>query len=241
MAINLPVQHVGEVARPAKSARGLYSVATLLSTSRPVLYGVTVTMPNSGGHGLWYHNCDDEVDNPVKSGSEDQSSRIFPGVGVWAAEQCAAVGLGEEEAIAAAKAKLDAVESVDVERFLSDVWLDEAKTVSTVAAAESALLADGFDAVVHVPVERVAAMLDSHELVFTSGSLRTPLGSRVSIGAGYDDVYVTGAVTVYRADVDVYSTFDTSTNERLVVAERGVAIVWLGDVYKVDSEQLDTN
>lgn len=241
MAINLPVQHVGEVARPAKSARGLYSVATLLSTSRPVLYGVTVTMPNSGGHGLWRHTCDDAVDNPTKAGGEGDSSRVFPGVGVWAAEQCAAVGLGEEEAIAAAKAKLDAVESVDVERFLSDVWLDEAKTVSTVAAAESALLADGFDAVVHVPVERVAAMLDSHELVLTSGSLRTPLGSRVSIGAGYDDVYVTGAVTVYRADVDVYSTFDTSTNERLVVAERGVAIVWLGDVYKVDSDQLDTN
>lgn len=88
----------------------------------------------------------------------------------------------------------------------------------------------GYAAYIHAPIE-VAAFAAEAGLVLpeTSGPTGrkvTPLGSVWVFGAyPAGQVIVTGQTTVWRAPaIQVYDAFETSTNERLLVAERTYAV-----------------
>jgi hypothetical protein len=83
-------------------------------------------------------------------------------------------------------------------------------------------------AYIHAPVE-VAALAAEEGLVHQDGPRKvTPLGSVWVFGdypAG--EIIITGQVTIWRApDISVYDSFDTTTNERLLVAERAYAVAF---------------
>lgn len=236
MARVSPVLHT-EVISPRADATipNLYSVAHFVDDTRPVMYGVDVLNRPVGGHGLWPDAC--EPGDRTKTGAEAGRTVRFPGTAVWAAEECAAVGLSEAEAVSIARARLEAVESVEAERHTAGVLKERAVAGDSVAAAEAMLLAEGFAPVVHVRPTDVPRLLDSRALMSVGGAITTPLGSTVAIGAGYetelDGVYVTGAVTILRNEVEEGVAFSPVTNERLAIAERPLAVTWVGPVIKV--------
>ena len=238
-----PVLFVGEIPRPVISPQGLYSVATLVDVERPLVYGVDVEVPSAGGHGTWEHGCLGEVDNSPKRDNPDGLNRVnFPGTTVWAAVECAEVGMVGRNDKTAALAKLRAIEGAEVEGFTAGVILDrEPENMPSVAAAEAALLRDGLQPVVHVAPRDVPALLQSKFITATGGTVRTLLGSPVSIGAGYEFepgvVAVTGPVTVWRNTPDSFDNFDVENNMRLAVAERPVAVGWAGGTYVVNLSQ----
>lgn len=238
MAVVEPVLNVGEVPQPSVSPSGLYSVAQFVEEERPVIYGVDVPFPAVGGHGLWPEPCD--PGERVKEGSESPDTVRFPGSAVWAAHECAAVGYDEASARARAQLKLRAIESVEVERHMAALLKERAVDGESLPVAESLLMAEGVQPVVHVRPQDVPALLSARYLVSVSGVVRTVLGSQVAIGAGYqtelDGVYVTGAVTIFRNAVDSYVSFDTTTNLRLAVAERPFAATWAGQAIRTNVE-----
>jgi hypothetical protein len=84
----------------------------------------------------------------------------------------------------------------------------------------------GYRAYIHAPVE-VAAFGHESGLVLKEGNrLVTPMGSIWSFGAyPAGSVIITGQTTVWRApQIQVYDAFETTTNERLLVAERAYAV-----------------
>lgn len=83
-------------------------------------------------------------------------------------------------------------------------------------------------AYLHAPVE-VAAIAAEAGLVKADGPrLATPLGS-VWVFGDYPsgEIIVTGQVTIWRApDISVHDAFDTTTNARLLIAERAYAVAF---------------
>lgn len=236
MARVSPVLHT-EVVSPRADAAipNLYSVSHFVDESRPVLYGVDVQNRPVGGHGLWPDPC--EPGERKKTGAEAGRTVRFPGTAVWAAEECAAVGLSEAEAVSTARKRLEAVESVEAERHTAGVLKERAVAGNTIAEAEAMLLAEGLAPVVHVRPTDVPRLLELRYLVSVAGAITTPLGSAVAIGAGYqtelNGAYVTGAVTIFRNEVEEGVAFSPVTNERLAIAERPLAVTWVGPVIKV--------
>lgn len=238
MAVTLPVQTMPEQAAPTLSPVGLYAAAALVDTQRPLVYGVDVPVETLGGHGLWGDPC--EPGERTKAGGDTQTTIRFPGVGVWAADECSLVGRTEAESRAAAQRKLRATEGADAERFAAETMLARAVAGESLPAAEAMFLAEGLAPVVHVRPSDVPALLQAKMIYAASGGLRTVLGSVIAVGAGYegalDGIYLTGPVTVYRMSVDTDSAVDTATNTRLTVAEREIAPTWLGQAVKITPE-----
>lgn len=231
-----PVLNVPSLPIPAASPSGLYSVATLVDEERPVVWGVDVPAPIIGGHGLWPEVC--KPGDRVKKGGDSPATVRFPGTAVWAVDDCRLVGSTDAEARGRAEETLRAVESVEVERHVAALLKERATSPGgDLMASESVLLAEGIRPVVHVRPSDVPSLLSARALTVQSGVLKTVLGSAVAVGAGYetalDGVYVTGGVTVFRNPVNVYEAVSPSTNTRMVVAERGVAVAWRGQVVKI--------
>ncbi|MGN8941193.1 hypothetical protein ACTNA5_08375, partial [Collinsella bouchesdurhonensis] len=203
---------------------------------RPVIHGVEVSVPSIGGHGLWPEPC-----NPgqgPKHGGNSATLMQFPGNAVWAAEECAAVGLSEAELSARAVEKLKAVEPIDVERHFAALLKKEPNTASSIPQAEATMLAEGLTPTVHVRPSDLPRLIESRQVISTAGVLRTIMGSPVAAGAGYetdlDGTYVTGSVTVYRNQIETHNSFTPATNLRFTVAERAFAVVWLGTSIKIN-------
>lgn len=86
----------------------------------------------------------------------------------------------------------------------------------------------GYTAYIHAPVE-VAAFAAEAGLILPDGNRKvTPLGSVWAFGAyPAGSVIITGQTTVWRApEIQVYDAFETTTNERLLVAERAYAVAF---------------
>lgn len=238
MAVTVPVQTMAEQAAPVMSPVGLYAAAALIDVQRPLVWGVDVPVETLGGHGLWDEPC--KPGDRKKAGGDTQTTVRFPGVGVWAADECSLVGRTEAESRAAAQRKLRATEGADAERFAAATMKARAVSGSGLATAEAMFMAEGLAPVVHVRPRDVAALLKAKMIYAAPSGLKTVLGSTVAVGAGYEDaldaIYLTGPVTVYRQSVDTDTTVDTATNIRLTVAERTIAPTWLGQAIKVNPE-----
>lgn len=228
---------------PTVSPSGLYAVAAPVEVDRPVIYGVDVRAEALGGHGLWGAPVCTPGDRR-KQGGESEVSVHFPGTAIWAAEECAAVGLSDVEAKANARRRLLAVESSDAEVFTAGVLADRAvPTTVGLSEAEAVFRAEGIVPVLHVRPSDVPGLLQAKALVSISGSIRTLLGSPVAIGAGYQTgfpdgaAYLTGPVTIYRNSVDVYDTFDQTTNQRLAIAERAMSVTWTGQTLALNLQE----
>lgn len=241
MAVTAPVQMMPEQNVPAMSPVGLYAAAVMVDTNRPLAYGVDVPVDMLGGHGLWGDPC--EPGERTKSGGDTQTTIRFPGVGVWAADECSLVGRTEEQSRAAAQRYLRATEGVDAERFAAETLKARAVAGTSVAAAEAMFMAEGMSPVVHVRPSDVAGLLKAKMIYSANSGLKTLLGSTVAVGAGYeealDGIYLTGPVTVYRMPVDVDSAVDIAANTRLTIAEREIAVAWQGQAVKVASSTVE--
>lgn len=85
----------------------------------------------------------------------------------------------------------------------------------------------GYQAYIHAPVE-VAAFAFEAGLVLMDGNRKvTPMGSIWDFGAyPAGSVIITGQTTVWRGDVAVTQSFETTTNEMLLVAERAYSVAF---------------
>jgi hypothetical protein len=105
---------------------------------------------------------------------------------------------------------------------------DPASIASVIGALERYAYTDqgyGYTATIHAPVE-VAAFAFESGLVLQDGPRKvTPMGSIWALGTyPMGEIIVTGQTTLWRApEVQVYESFETATNLRLLVAERAWA------------------
>ena len=235
MAVTAPSQTMAEQAAPSLSPVGLYAAAAMVDVDRPLVYGVDVPVETLGGHGTWDEPC--VPGDRSKHGGDTQTTLRFPGIGLWAADECSLVGRSEGESRAAAQRKLRATEGADAEVFAAATLAERAVEASSLPAAEAMFTVEGLTPVVHIRPSDVPVLLRSKLIYQASAGLRTVLGNVVAVGAGYeaalDGIYVTGPVTIYRNPVDTNTAVDVATNTRLTVAERAVAVTWLGQPVKV--------
>lgn len=205
------------------------------SCGRAIAYGVTCYAPGEAPA------------KPLDADNDEVDTGVFA---VLSTLNCSAVGYTLAEYQAKVRRRLEANEQAAVEEAL---WLgldfeggdlgiqglsEQAVAVPTgydvgvitdvVAALERyayTVEGYGFQAYLHAPIE-VAAYAAEARLIVQDGNRKvTPLGSVWSFGAyPGGEIIVTGQTTVWRGDVQTYDAFDTTTNERLLVAERAYAV-----------------
>lgn len=210
---------------------------------------VPVTCGEAYAYGI---NCyTGEVSAPAKPLDTDNaevSSGVFS---VLATVLCSAPGYTDEEFRGKVLRRLEATEQAAVEgalwsgldfegNSLGTLSLDaEAEAVPTnydpglitdvIGALERYAYTDngyGGVAYIHAPVE-VAAFAAEAGLIVQDGPRKiTPLGSVWSFGAyPAGSVIVTGQTAVWRApEIQVYNSFDRTTNEVVLVAERAYSV-----------------
>jgi hypothetical protein len=205
------------------------------------------------------------VDNPVKPFVEGSDMVGTDPFWLVARKRCGAVGRTAEEIRGAARAQLDSAEQRAVE---AEIWdgtgvsagvLNLANSGATVivpaapgaGAAISALEnayynMSGYTGVIHVNMTAEGALQYAGMLQPSAGVLRTPVGTAVSLGAGYGTAgpsglaapvgftwaYITGAVSVWRStdgqvpQPDPRRVMDRTLNQWDVVSERVYAVAW---------------
>lgn len=227
---------------------GLYTAGTLVELTKPARIdgGVQVEQSNCGFNvRRWELGCDPDG-NPVDKGDGDRDEpegTTFPAFGVVATDKCGLLGRNEEEAQARARQAMRLQESIQAEEHTADLLVARAGTPAdavdpardkaikgAVAALEAAMAAMGIQGVIHAHVQ-LAAELKGLITPGTGGKLFTPAGHQFAFGAGYGALgntllVGTGPVTIYRTPVDVLPSMEVRRNERLVVAEREVAVTW---------------
>lgn len=211
-------------------------------------------VPDTCGEAYAYGvNCYEAGDAPVKplDGDNDEvNTGVFA---VLSTLNCGAVGYTLDEYRAKVRRRLESVEMAAVERSLwtgldfegnplgvlhlagqaedVDAGYDPGLITDVVGALERYAYTEqgyGFTAYVHAPIE-VAAFAAEAGLVLPDGNRKvTPMGSVWVFGAyPAGDVIITGQTTVWRSpEINVYDAFDTTTNERLLVAERTYAVAF---------------
>lgn len=211
-------------------------------------------VPDTCGEAYAYGvNCYDPGDAPAKpiDGDNDEvNTGVFA---VLSTLNCGAVGYTLDEYRAKVRRRLESVEMAAVERSLwtgldfegnpldvlnlagqaedIDAGYDPGLITDVVGALERYAYTEqgyGYSAYVHAPIE-VAAFAAEAGLVLPDGNRKvTPMGSVWVFGAyPAGDVIITGQTTVWRSpEINVYDAFDTTTNERLLVAERTYAVAF---------------
>lgn len=194
-----------------------------------------------------------DVDNPAPDKPHDPDAfEVVTGVfGVLSTLNCSAVGYSLEEYRTKVRRRLETAEQGAVEQALwtgldlegnsLDILTLSGEAENIPTGYDPGLITDvvgaleryayttqgyGYRAYIHAPVE-VAAFGHEAGLVLKEGNrLVTPLGSIWSFGAyPAGSVIITGQTTVWRApEIQVYDAFETTTNERLLVAERAYAV-----------------
>jgi hypothetical protein len=190
-------------------------------------------------------------EKPLDGGNEEVRTGVFV---VLSTLNCGAPGYTDAESQTTVRRRLEGTEQAAVERALwsgmdfqgntldilaldtqaSDVETnyDPALITDVVAALERYAYTDqgyGGVAYIHAPVE-VAAFAAEAGLILPDGPTRkvTPMGSVWAFGAyPAGSIIVTGQTAVWRApEIQVYSTFENATNERVLVAERAYSVAF---------------
>lgn len=185
---------------------------------------------------------------PLDADNDEVDTGVFV---TLATLNCSAVGYTLAEYRAKVRRRLESQEQATVERSFwtgvdfqsNDLGIlnltDAAEDISfggnpdlitdVVGALERYAYTDqgyGYQAYLHAPVE-VAAFGHESGLILKDGNrLVTPMGSIWSFGAyPGGSIIITGQTTVWRApEISVYDAFETTSNERLLIAERAYAV-----------------
>lgn len=192
-------------------------------------------------------------DAPVKPLDGD-TAEIQTGVFVALATlNCGAVGYTLPEYQAKVRRRLEGAEQAAVEEALwtgldyednplGILALDD-EAVSIPTGYDPDLIADvvaaleryayttqqyGGVAYIHAPVEVAALAAEAHLILADGNRKVTPMGSVWAFGAyPSGEIIVTGQTTVWRApEIAVYSSFENSSNEVLMVAERAYSVAF---------------
>jgi hypothetical protein len=210
-------------------------------------------VPDSCGEALAYgvtcYNTDNPApEKPTSSDFDEVSTGVFV---VLTSLTCSAVGYTPDELRAKVRSRLENGEQATVESAFwtgedfegNDLGIlnldgaaqdiaagyDAGSIIDVVAALERhAYVVNGYGsaAYIHAPVE-VAAHAANAGLILPDGARKvTPMGSVWAFGAyPSGEVIVTGQTALWRSpETQVYDAFDTTTNERLLVAEREYAV-----------------
>lgn len=146
----------------------------------------------------------------------------------------------------AANAEVLDAQSIELQSPASVVVTGAAVDVATGLGLLEAALADCYNGVgvIHVPVKALPTLQAHNLVVAQSGKLRTLNGNLIAVGGGYPGtspsgaapatdeawLYATGAVFMYRSDVqipaDKISSVNRTTNTREMIAERTYVLGW---------------
>ena len=253
-----------ETPAPGQRRYGLFTAATVTDdlSTRDIAAPVTSPVLDCGASMLAYDaNC---TTNPAKTFEEGQP--YFEAEPYWGyvGQQCGTLGRTASEVAAAVRRKLDASEQTFVESVLWDggtlgvtpsltaagatiVTPAAAGAGAAISALEAAFYAvNGYVGTIHVNTVAEGALAYAQMLSRAggAGALTTPIGSRVSLGAGYGvtgpaDVapdagfvwaFMTSPVTVRRSGViqpDVWQTADRNVNQFRALAERVYEHYWV--------------
>ncbi len=252
------------IAPPPKQARryGLFNAATVVDMpDRVITSGLQFFADECGDDTAPYdQTCAASPTKPFVEGSELVGTDPF-----WLVtrKRCGTVGRTAEEIRAAARAQLDGAEQREVEAVLWSTTLpgvlnleDAGATVivpgapgagAAIAALENAFYGvNGYVGTIHVNTVAEGALQYAGMLQPSAGVLRTPIGTAVSLGAGYGFTgpsalaapagftwaYITGYTTVWRStdaqlpQPDPQRVMDRTLNQWDVVSERVYAAAW---------------
>lgn len=242
---------------------GLFSVADFRTLdTRGIAAGISFLTDHCGGALGYNANCVTRPEKIFTEGSDLVEAEPF---WVYSKKHCGSVGRTAQEMEEAARQQLISGEQTIVE---SVVWAggglpntgptltSSGATVVTptadgagaaLAALEAAaygdLMGPGYEGVVHVNTRAYGALAYANVIRWDGQAWRTPMGSRVVFGAGYDTIgpadaapapgfvwaFFTAAVHIWRSEImvpDVTQTFDRTLNQWNVAAERVYAATW---------------
>lgn len=168
----------------------------------------------------------------------------------WQAERAFWTGLVDGRVIAfphlAANAEVLDAQSIELQSPASIVITGAAVDVATGLGLLESALADCYNGVgvIHVPVKLLPTLQAYSLVIAQNGKLKTLNGNLVAVGAGYPGtspsgvaaaageswMYATGAVFMYRGEVQVppdrVSSVNRATNTREMIAERTYVLGW---------------
>lgn len=227
--------------------------------TRGIGSGLQYVTDHCGGAELYDANC---TTNPAKEFVEGSDIIAADPFWVVSAKNCGAVGRTPGEMETGIREQLLAGEQSAVE---SAVWdgggigatpnlTGSGATIVTptapgagaaIAALEAAGYGSmfGYNGVIHINTAAYAALAYSNVMERSGARWQTPLGTTLSIGAGYDitgpgDVapepgfvwaFMTSTTSLWRSEVmvpDIRRTFNRVTNQYTAVAERVYAVAW---------------
>jgi len=212
---------------------------------------VPVTCGDSIAYGVACYNAENPApDKPLDTDNAEVSTGVFLAVSTL---NCGAVGYTGPELDQKVRRRLETSEQATVEGAFwtgldfegnpLDILNLNAEAEDIPAGYDPGLVTDvigaleryayttqgyGYQAYIHAPVE-VAAFAFESGLVLQDGPRKvTPMGSIWAFGAyPAGSVIVTGQTTLWRAPaIEVYSSFETTTNEMLLVAERAYSVAF---------------
>lgn len=253
-----------ETPSPGRLRYGLFSAARVTDDldARGVASGFQFAALDCGTARLYDANCDT---HPVKTFDEGQSYMEADPYWVYATLQCGSVGRSAAEIESSVRRKLTANEQTMVESALwggttppvGNALTTTAGVVTVtpgatgagaaIAALEESFYSEyGYVGTIHMNTSVYAALAFAEVLSddARSGVRTTPIGSSLSIGAGYGTdgplgaapadgsawVFMTPPVWVRRTATpivpDVTQTLDRTTNQYMALAERVYAHAW---------------
>lgn len=228
---------------------GLYQAASVQQVEAPERLdgGVDLLLVNDGDTGLWELGCDGPGDEVEKHGRGPGVS-AFSATGVWAATECSLVGEDEQAARDRVQTLLRLGEPAEVSAWFAAAELVGGEDVTPASVPDDPVLAlvaavgaleqrlGSLPGVLHAD-RRMAALAYHAGLVQSAqgGRMLTPLGHRWAFGTGYDlgdTVVATGPVTLIQGPTSLFSQPGPRRNQRLLVAERVVAVAYEGPLVR---------
>lgn len=251
---------------PGPLRYGLFNAATVLDNldAPGIAAGFQLPAEGCGVIRAYDANC---ATHPAKTFDEGLSYMEATPYWVYATRQCGTVGTTAAEIEASVRNRLLSLEQTQVERQLwgggtvaADPNLQGVAGVTTVTLGASvvgfnaaiAALEDafyevyGYQGVIHVSTQAYGAAAYGNLIERQAGTLRTPLGSAWSFGAGYGVAgpggaapaagsvwaFMTPPVLIRRSQVmvpDVVATMDRVNNQWNGLAERVYGHTWICD------------
>lgn len=244
---------------------GLFSVADFRTLdTRGIGSGISFLTDHCGGAQVYDANC---ATNPTKVFVEGSDLLEAEPFWIYAKKHCGTVGRSAQEMDAAVRQQLLSGEQTIVEDVLWDggglanvgpsltgsgativapaAGVDGAGAALALleATAYGSAMGPGYEGVIHVNVQAYGALAYAGVIRWDGQTWRTPMGTRVIFGAGYnttgpDDVpaadgfawaFFTSAVHIWRSEImvpDVTQTMDRTLNQWTATAERVYAVTW---------------
>lgn len=238
---------------PLKARYGLFTAASgpLDLPAHGEGGGVRYVPLTCGGAYAYGVTCYEPGEAPDKPHDPDAAEVVTGVFGVLSTLNCSAVGYTLEELTTKVRRRLEASEQsavesafwtgLDLEGNALDILNLNGEAENVPAGYDPGLITDvigaleryaytlqgyGYQAYIHAPVEVAAFAHESGQVLKDGNRLVTPMGSVWSFGAyPSGSIIITGQTTVWRAsETQVYDAFETTTNERLLVAERAYAV-----------------